>query len=62
MGVLFYSVMRGSTNFINVFKETASLLYAKNTLTLHDIYDLVPFERHGMIEIFNQYTEELNEE
>jgi hypothetical protein len=38
------------------------MLYGQNSLGLQDIYSLAPFERQGMIDVFNEYTEEINKE
>lgn len=54
--------MMGNLSFIGIFKECASLLYAPNSLTLHDIHMMPPFERQGIIDVFNDYTEARNKE
>jgi hypothetical protein len=50
--------MMGNTSYMNIFKEVASVLYGQNSLMLQDVYSLAPYERHGMIDLFNSYMED----
>lgn len=51
--------MMGNASYLSIFKEVASILYGQNSLALRDIHSLVPFERHGMIDAFNMFTDEI---
>lgn len=44
--------MMGNSSFENVFREIGNILYANNSLTLHDIQSMAPFERMAMVDLF----------